>query len=76
MYGVRVEHYGELASECVNAYYKYGTALLEKAQAEADPLGNMPKKDGGEAQQESTCKNIANGVSSNPGSSSGGHEGT
>ncbi|KAJ4870026.1 Tetratricopeptide repeat (TPR)-like superfamily protein [Raphanus sativus] len=82
---IRVEHYGELAFECVNAYYKYGSALLEKAQAEADPLGNMPKKDGGEeAQQESITKNIANGesvaasvVSSDrQGSSSGGQEGT
>lgn len=84
--GFRVEHYGELAAECVNAYYKYGSALLEKAQAEADPLGNMPKKDG-ETQQESSNKNAAaNGeplaasaVSSDPerqGSSSGGQEGT
>ncbi|KAF8098960.1 hypothetical protein N665_0255s0036 [Sinapis alba] len=82
---IRVAHYGELASECVNAYYKYGSALLEKAQAEADPLGNMPKKEG-EAQQESCSKNTANGdeslsasvVSSDPeiqGSSSGGKEG-
>lgn len=80
---IRVEHYGELAAECVNAYYKYGSALLEKAQAEADPLGNMPKKDG-ETQQESSNKNAASGeplaasaVSSDPerqGSSSGGQE--
>ncbi|CAH8344837.1 unnamed protein product [Eruca vesicaria subsp. sativa] len=83
---IRVEHYGELASECVKAYYKYGYALLEKAQAEADPLGNVPKKDG-EGQQESSDKNTANGesvaaslvVSSDPerqGSSSGGPEGS
>ncbi|KAL0698473.1 hypothetical protein Bca4012_054595 [Brassica carinata] len=82
---IRVEHYGELAAECVNAYYKYGSALLEKAQAEADPLGNMPKKEG-ETQQESSNKNAANGeplaasvVSSDPerqGSSSGGQEGS
>ena len=77
----RVEHFGELASECVKAYYKYGSALLEKAQAEADPLGNnMPKKEA-EAQQESSGKDIANGeyvVSSDPEkqeSSSGGQEG-
>ncbi|CAN6817798.1 unnamed protein product [Brassica oleracea] len=82
---IRVAHYGELAAECVNAYYKYGSALLEKAQAEADPLGNMPKKEG-ETQQESCDKNTANGeplaasvVSSDPerqGSSSGGQEGS
>ncbi|XP_013685624.2 NASP-related protein sim3-like [Brassica napus] len=82
---IRVAHYGELAAECVNAYYKYGSALLEKAQAEADPLGNMPKKEG-ETQQESSYKNTANGeplaasvVSSDPerqGSSSGGQEGS
>lgn len=84
-YEFRVEHYGELAVECVNAYYKYGSALLEKAQAEADPLGNMPKKEG-ETQQESSDKNAVNGeplaasvVSGDPerqGSSSGGQEGT
>ncbi|KAJ0251124.1 Tetratricopeptide repeat [Hirschfeldia incana] len=83
---IRVEHYGELAAECVNAYYKYGSALLEKAQAEADPLGNMPKKDGETQQESSSNKNTANGeplaasvVSSDPerqGSSSGGQEGS
>ncbi|XP_010432116.1 PREDICTED: protein HGV2-like [Camelina sativa] len=52
---IRVAHYGELDAECINAYYRYGSALLEKAQAEADPLGNMPKKEG-EAQQESSNK--------------------
>lgn len=79
----RVAHYGELAAECVNAYYKYGSALLEKAQAEADPLGNMPKKESETQQQESSDdKNTANGdsvVSSDPerqGSSSGAQEGT
>lgn len=35
----RVLHYGELAPECTSAYYKYGCALLFKAQDEADPLG-------------------------------------
>lgn len=80
---IRVAHYGELAAECVNAYYKYGSALLEKAQAEADPLGNMPKKEGETQQQESSDdKNTANGdsvVSSDPerqGSSSGAQEGS
>ncbi|KAG6511127.1 hypothetical protein ZIOFF_029182 [Zingiber officinale] len=41
--GVRVSHFGELAQECASAYYKYGCALLYKAQEEADPLGNFPK---------------------------------
>ncbi|CAN6917808.1 unnamed protein product [Brassica oleracea] len=81
---IRVEHFGELAPECVKAYYRYGSALLGKAQAEADPLGNnMPKKES-EAQQESSGKDIANGeesvVSSDypekQESSSGGHEGS
>ncbi|KAJ0981789.1 hypothetical protein J5N97_010044 [Dioscorea zingiberensis] len=40
---IRVAHYGELAPECANAYYKYGCALLFKAQEEADPLGDVPK---------------------------------
>ncbi|KAJ0981779.1 hypothetical protein J5N97_010034 [Dioscorea zingiberensis] len=40
---IRVAHYGELAPECASAYYKYGCALLFKAQEEADPLGDMPK---------------------------------
>ncbi|XP_074275233.1 uncharacterized protein LOC141599192 [Silene latifolia] len=47
---IRVAHYGELAPECVNSYYKFGLALLSKAQEEADPLGTMPKKDA-ESQQ-------------------------
>ncbi|CAN8328182.1 unnamed protein product [Cochlearia groenlandica] len=87
---IRVAHYGELGAECVNAYYRYGSALLEKAQAEADPFGNMPKKEA-QAQQMSSnndgsAKKNANGESfavpvvssSNPerqGSSSG-QEGT
>lgn len=42
---IRVAHHGELAYECANAYYKYGRALLYKAQEEADPLASMPKKE-------------------------------
>lgn len=42
---IRVAHYGELAPECASAYYKYGCALLYKAQEEADPLGSVPKKE-------------------------------
>jgi len=42
-----VSHYGELAPECVHTYYKYGCALLYKAQEEADPLADVPKKEDG-----------------------------
>lgn len=34
----RVAHYGDLAPDCASAYYKYGCALLCKAQEESDPL--------------------------------------
>ncbi|XP_027359691.1 NASP-related protein sim3 [Abrus precatorius] len=44
---IRVSHYGELAPECVHTYYKYGCALLYKAQEEADPLADVPKKEDG-----------------------------
>ncbi|KAL5181447.1 Nuclear autoantigenic sperm protein [Glycine soja] len=44
---IRVAHYGELAPECVHTYYKYGCALLYKAQEEADPLADVPKKEDG-----------------------------
>lgn len=43
----RVAHYGELAPACATAYYNYGRALLYKAQEEADPLVNVPKKEMG-----------------------------
>lgn len=58
----RAAHYGELASECVKLYYKYGCALLYKAQEEADPLGAVPKKEGESDKAESV--KIANGESS------------
>lgn len=35
---IRVAHFGELAPECATTYYKYGCALLYKAQDEADPF--------------------------------------
>lgn len=35
---IRVSHFGELAPECATTYYKYGCALLYKAQDEADPF--------------------------------------
>ncbi|CAL9129850.1 unnamed protein product [Musa textilis] len=40
---IKVSHFGELAQECASSYYKYGCALLYKAQEEAEPLGNFPK---------------------------------
>lgn len=66
-YEIRVAHYGELAPECVRAYYKYGCTLLYKAQDEADPLGAVPKKEG-DSQHNSTkdgsVKNTLKGESS------------
>lgn len=59
----RAAHYGELASECVKLYYKYGCALLYKAQEEADPLGAVPKKEGQSDKAES-AKSAVNGESS------------
>ena len=40
----RVAHYGELAPECASVCYKYGCALLWKAQKATNPLANLPKK--------------------------------
>ncbi|KAK1433016.1 hypothetical protein QVD17_09920 [Tagetes erecta] len=44
---IRAAHFGELAPECVRSYYKYGCALLYKAQEESDPLvsGSVSKKE-------------------------------
>lgn len=52
---IRAAHYGELATECVDAYYKYGRALLYKAQDEADPLGAVPKKEAQSKQDSDKC---------------------
>ncbi|KAK9285157.1 hypothetical protein L1049_024343 [Liquidambar formosana] len=75
---IRVAHYGELAPECVNAYYKYGCSLLYKAQEEADPLGAVPKKEA-ESQQDSdkdgSVKNVLNGESSTASVSSNAEQG-
>ena len=63
----RAARYGELAPECVKLYYKYGCALLYKAQEEADPLGAVPKKEGEPHQQsykDESVKNAENGESS------------
>ncbi|XP_011004597.1 PREDICTED: protein HGV2-like [Populus euphratica] len=61
---IRVLHHGELALECVNAYYLYGRALLYKAQEEADPLAMVPKKDSESKQDDNkdgACRNFVNG---------------
>ncbi|KAI3669876.1 hypothetical protein L6452_41335 [Arctium lappa] len=61
---IRVAHYGELAPECVRSYYKYGCALLYKAQEEADPLvsGAVTKKEVGS--EHDTEKGSAKGAES------------
>ncbi|KAL0380920.1 UNVERIFIED_CONTAM: hypothetical protein Sangu_0156300 [Sesamum angustifolium] len=64
---IRVAHFGELAPECINAYYKYGCALLYKAQEEADPLASMPKKESvsqEDSNKDGPVKIAANGESS------------
>ncbi|CAI8588781.1 unnamed protein product [Vicia faba] len=64
---IRVAHYGELAPECVHTYYKYGCALLYKAQEEADPLGAVPKKQDGSqhgSNKEGPVKSALNAESS------------
>ncbi|GAB4847081.1 hypothetical protein Ancab_026090 [Ancistrocladus abbreviatus] len=43
--GIRVKHFGELSPECVQAYYKYGCALLAKVHGEANPPVFVPKKE-------------------------------
>ena len=50
----RTSHYGELAPECASTYFKYGCALLYKAQEETDPLGNVPKNAPNEESAKST----------------------
>ena len=50
----RTAHYGELAPECASTYFKYGCALLYKAQEETDPLGNVPKSEPNEESVKST----------------------
>ncbi|RLM86865.1 TPR domain containing protein [Panicum miliaceum] len=51
---IRTSHYGELAPECASTYFKYGCALLYKAQEETDPLGNVPKNAPNEESAKST----------------------
>ncbi|KAG6729437.1 hypothetical protein I3842_01G030000 [Carya illinoinensis] len=59
---IRVAHYGELAPECVLAYYKYGCALLYKAQDEADPLGAVPKKESDSQQDSAKDGSVKNAI--------------
>ncbi|XP_031262461.1 NASP-related protein sim3 [Pistacia vera] len=64
---IRVALYGELAPECLNAYYQYGRALLYRAQEEADPLVSVPRKEDEYEQgsdKEGSVKNVVNGESS------------
>ncbi|CBI38362.3 unnamed protein product, partial [Vitis vinifera] len=64
---IRVAHHGELAFECVNTYYKYGCALLYKAQEEADPLATMPNKEAEShenSNKDGSMKNAVNDESS------------
>ncbi|XP_010941898.1 uncharacterized protein [Elaeis guineensis] len=61
---IRVAHYGELSQECASAYYKYGCALLYKAQEEADPLGNIPKNTPTNLENDKTSSNVENSGSS------------
>ncbi|XP_020217647.1 NASP-related protein sim3 [Cajanus cajan] len=64
---IRVAHYGELAPECVHTYYRYGCALLYKAQEEADPLADVPKKDDGSqhgSNKDGSVKSAVNAESS------------
>ncbi|KAK9108752.1 hypothetical protein Sjap_016812 [Stephania japonica] len=56
---IRVAHYGEMAPECSSVYYKYGCALLYKAQEEADPLGSVPKKETEPAPKGECSTNVA-----------------
>ncbi|KAI5058326.1 hypothetical protein GOP47_0026496 [Adiantum capillus-veneris] len=48
----RVHHHGELAFESAFTYYKYGCALLYKAQSETDPLGSGDKAEDEEDAEE------------------------
>ncbi|KAK4346542.1 hypothetical protein RND71_032881 [Anisodus tanguticus] len=79
---IRVAHYGELAPECINAYYKYGCALLYKAQEESDPLVSLPKKESVSEQDSNRDGSVKSAIScessisstAEPGGSSNGKE--
>ncbi|KAJ6413076.1 hypothetical protein OIU84_005979 [Salix udensis] len=75
---IRVLHHGELAIECVNAYYQYGRALLYKAQEEADPLAMVPEKNSAskhDDNKDGASRNAVNGESSSASVSSNAEEG-
>ncbi|KAJ8567210.1 hypothetical protein K7X08_019418 [Anisodus acutangulus] len=79
---IRVAHYGELAPDCINAYYKYGCALLYKAQEESDPLVSLPKKESVSEQDSNRDGSVKSAIScessissiAKPGGSSNGKE--
>ncbi|CAD6226988.1 unnamed protein product [Miscanthus lutarioriparius] len=60
---IRTSHYGELAPECASTYFKYGCALLYKAQEESDFLGNVPKSVPNEESVKSTASKDDSGTS-------------
>ncbi|KAK7252863.1 hypothetical protein RIF29_37112 [Crotalaria pallida] len=68
---IRVARYGELAPECVKTYYKYGCALLYKAQEEADPLGSVPKKEGGSQHGSNKDESVKSSVNADSSTASG-----
>ncbi|XP_020694582.1 protein HGV2 [Dendrobium catenatum] len=67
---IRVANYGELSSECASSYYKYGCALLCKAQEETDPLGDVPKNTQRNSNKDESAANMEEGGSSVPSSES------
>ncbi|KAL0914659.1 hypothetical protein M5K25_015025 [Dendrobium thyrsiflorum] len=67
---IRVANYGELSSECASSYYKYGSALLYKAQEETDPLGDIPKNTQRNSNKDESAANMEEGGSSVPSSES------
>ncbi|KAI0501559.1 hypothetical protein KFK09_016504 [Dendrobium nobile] len=63
---IRVANYGELSSECASSYYKYGCALLYKAQEETDPLGDVPKNTQRNSNKDESAANMEEDGSSVP----------
>ncbi|KAK8969687.1 hypothetical protein KSP40_PGU019929 [Platanthera guangdongensis] len=61
---IRVANYGELAPECAISYYKYGCALLYKAQDETDPLGNVLKNSPKYSTEDTAVNNVSDSKSS------------